>query len=546
MISLPLSSANRRLRKQVKNWCSATRHRLESLPPRPNQAKSTGQSKMPAAAAYSVRLYYSAIVATMGFFAYGYHLGEFNNISTLLPCKDPNWPETAPPEPYLGISLPVCIPMTRVQFSFANAIFPLAGVLGAMASGPMSHSLGRVRAMMYLTLPLALSPIALALANNYAWLLVGRILAGIGAIGFSTIVPVYLSEISPPHLRGRVGNISSAMINVGLAIASLTGWFWAASAPSWRSIVGFTLLTSVVQMVGLYFCAESPAWLEGAGRRAEADAVRRSLGHDLTLVAMHDDIELDRANAASGSEGDESKGLSLPPPHTEEEATPRTESMSVLQLLRDPEYRRSIVILVLAHSAQQLSGINTYFVYSFFILTLVLTPEQAGVFYLAFAFCNIPINYFPGLIVDRFGRRPLILGTMAAMSLCAALFTVSVVIKAPVMSIIMFVGAVTVFALGLSNVPFILMGEVTDARSVAAASTVALVTNTLSSFVVLFVFPLLLDSLHEYTFLFFAGYLAISGVALAAVLPETRGRSNPDVMAELKLGIRWTRTAVAG
>ncbi|KAI9219571.1 major facilitator superfamily domain-containing protein [Blastocladiella britannica] len=509
---------------------------------------------------HTMRLYYAANVATLGFYAFGYHLGEFNNISTLLPCQDPNWPETAPPAPYLGIPLPVCIPMSTVQFSFANAVFPLAGVLGALAGGPMAHSLGRIRAMMLFVLFLIVAPVVLALASSYAWLLVGRSLAGIGSVGITTVIPVYLSEISPPPLRGRIGNISSVMINVGLAIAPLAGWYWADSAPAWRSIVGLSLPTSIAQLVGLFFCPESPTWLDIVGRRGEAEAIRHSLGHDvahpvldnvvddgpsMSRPSLEDDLTAVATMDAKLEDASKLAALDrLVPPSQQHQldngvaAAPSVESMSVLEFLRDPAYRSSLIILALAHSAQQFSGNNTYFVYSFFILMLIMTPEHANLFYLIFAFGQIPINYFPGLFIDRTGRRPLILGTMAVMAACAVLFTVSVAVHSPIMSIAMFIAAVSVCAVGLSNVPFILMAEVTDTRSVAAASTVSIVINTLSNFVVLFVFPLLLDSLHEYTFLLFAGYLAVSGLALATVLPETLGRSNEEVMAELKVGIR--------
>ncbi|ORZ41502.1 major facilitator superfamily domain-containing protein [Catenaria anguillulae PL171] len=515
-------------------------------------------------------LVFCALTGSVGFFMFGYYLGELNSISLLLPCALP----TVSPDrntPFLGLTLPECISMSKVQFSFANAIFALAGTVGAILAGPFTSRYGRIRTMQLLLIPFVLAPIALTLANSYAWLLVGRVLAGIGTGGSATVVPVYLSEISPPRLRGTVGNLSSAYIAVGLAIASLTGYYWSAEAPTWRWILALPLAVAVGQLVLLPVCAESPVWLKEHGKGVEARKVRRRLGHALVREGDDNDdegaegevestVRIGQPSSTSGSssnhpEGDiemeegEAKSSSIrhntdttmtttsPVPILSPAPTP----VSVWTFLTDPQHRRSLAILVIAHASQQLSGINAYFVYSFFILTLIFSPADANLFYLILAFYNIPINYFPGLVIDKFGRRPLILFAMIGMSVSAMLFTVSVIIKVPVLTMITFVAAVTIFAVGLSNVPFILMAEVVEPVAVGAAATVSQVVNTLAQFVILFVFPILLDAIGSYTFLFFTVYLAVAAIALAVVLPETKGRSPQEVVGELRArqGMGW-------
>ncbi|KAI9179677.1 Bifunctional purine biosynthesis protein PurH [Blastocladiella emersonii ATCC 22665] len=508
-----------------------------------SQAAGTGSGTGTGAAAPKPNLpylYFCALTSVVGFFHYGYHLGELNNISQLLPCKSISVSD--PVSSFLGLDLPPCIPMTTMQFSFSNGIYALAGTVGAVLAGPASQRFGRLRVFQALSLPFLLSPIALALANNYAWLLVGRFLAGLGTGGSATVIPVYLSEISPPALRGTIGNLSSAAIATGLAIAGTTGYVWA-SAPEWRWIVAFSLVTTVVQAALLPFCAQSPLWLMSRGRAVEARQAAAKLG----LALDEEDEEGDDEHGGAADEdvkradgpSSTSEATELMP--TASSATPAAASpessrnVTPWEFVTRREHRRSFLILLLAHMSQQFSGINVYFVYAFNILTLIFTPAQANLFYLILAYYNIPINWLPGLIVDRLGRRPLILVTMAGMALFAALFTVSVIVDAPVMSMIMFVAAVSIFALGLSNVPFILVAEVVPGNAIGAAASVAQVVNTLSSFVILFVFPLLLEPLGGYTFLFFTGYLVLAGIALAAILPETKGRSPSDVVAELRM-----------
>ncbi|KAJ3363267.1 hypothetical protein GGF32_004533 [Allomyces javanicus] len=495
-------------------------------------------------------LAYSGLAVAMGMVHFGFHLGEFNNISKILPCLSID--RDAPTSPFLGLALPPCIPMSTLQFSFLNAVLALSGAAGATVAGALCKTHGRRRVLHFAALPLALGDLLMVFAASYAQLLTGRILAGLATGAYTAVSPVFLAEMAPPKLRGIVGNLASAGIAMGLAVAGLAGYYWT-EPPTWRWLLAVALLLNAVQVVMVLGVPESPSHLRQVGEVQRACKVEKRLGweHDreeLVGSGRAEEVEVvnepqTKADAKRHEGADEmlvaaspgassSSSLTLTPVPTAAAAAP-SHAPTLLEFLTRREYRRALVILGIAHASQQLSGINVFFAYSFSILTLIFTPSEAALFYLIMAWANIPVNFLPGLLVDRAGRRPLILFSMLAMALAAALFAVAAHFILPAFAMAMFLTAVVVFAVGLSNVPYILTAELVLPNAVPAAAQAALAVNALASFTVLFGTPPMLDALKEGTFVVFAVYLAVAAAALAVLLPETRGRTAEEVVAEL-------------
>ncbi|KNE67499.1 hypothetical protein AMAG_11958 [Allomyces macrogynus ATCC 38327] len=491
-------------------------------------------------------LAYSGLAVAMGMVHFGFHLGEFNNISKILPCL--SIPHDTPTSPFLGLALPPCIPMSTLQFSFLNAVLALSGAAGATVAGALCKSHGRRRVLHFAALPLAVGDLLMVFAASYAQLLIGRILAGFATGAYTAVSPVFLAEIAPAKLRGIVGNLASAGIAMGLAVAGLAGYYWT-EPPSWRWLLAVALLLNAAQVGMVLGVPESPAHLRQVGEVERARAVETRLGWEhegeveaAAAVEVVDEPQTkvdaklheaaDEMLVAASPGPSSSSSLTLTPLPTTAVAPP-SHAPTLLEFLTRREYRRALVILGIAHASQQLSGINVFFAYSFSILTLIFTPSEAALFYLIMAWANIPVNFLPGLLVDRAGRRPLILFSMLTMALAAALFAVAAHFILPEFAMAMFLTAVVVFAVGLSNVPYILTAELVLPSAVPAAAQAALAVNALASFTVLFGTPPMLDALKEGTFVVFAVYLAVAAAALAVLLPETRGRPAEEVVAEL-------------
>lgn len=130
--------------------------------------------------------------------------------------------------------------------------------------------------MQYNGIFLALGPIAEALAPNVALLGVGRLISGIGAGTAVVVVPIYLSEISPPSKKGFFGAFTQVMTNMGIFTTQLLGLFLSHGL-LWRIILAVGGIIGLCQVVGLFFAVESPKWSAEKGRSIEAKKALRSI-----------------------------------------------------------------------------------------------------------------------------------------------------------------------------------------------------------------------------------------------------------------------------
>jgi MFS family permease len=372
-----------------------------------------------------------------------------NSISRILPCRaglDGTFPSF--------LNLPDCIPMTVIQFALISSFIALGGMFGAIFASMAAGRWGRRRTMQFLNIPLFISPFILSFATNYPMLVIGRLLCGLGTGGNCVVVPMYLNEISPNAKRGFIGIFSAAGLSLGLALAGLMGYFFSLP-PYWRLIFGFTILTSGIQTILLPLCVESPVYLSSLGRHEEARKVMHKMG---SVELKSDEVQ---------SSPIEEK------PHVESAPSP-----TIMQFLFSSQYRPSMLALVSLHATQQLSGINALFASAFDILVLALSLDAAKLFYVVFAFYNLVVNILPGPLLERYGRRPLLLGSTFAMGFCSLLFFVGSEFHVKPLAVTGFVLAATVFSLGLSSIPFIMTGELVTSETIGVASLVALVVNT--------------------------------------------------------------------
>ena len=110
------------------------------------------------------------------------------------------------------------------------------------------------------TLVFVLGPLASAFAYNIDLMIFGRFLSGIGAGASTVVCPLYVAEVSPPDKRGLFGAFTQVMINMGILLAQLLGYFLSHDS-MWRVILASAALIGVLELAGLYFVPESPKWL---------------------------------------------------------------------------------------------------------------------------------------------------------------------------------------------------------------------------------------------------------------------------------------------
>lgn len=155
---------------------------------------------------------------------------------------------------------PQCIPMSTDQFAVVSSIYTLGGLIGAFSGGPSCNKYGRLRTMRLISVFFIIGPLVESLANNIGVLCLGRVLSGVGAGAAIVVVPIYISEVAPPKEKGLFGALTQTMINIGILVTQLLGYFLS-KGNLWRIILGAAGVVGLAQLLGLFLVPESPKWL---------------------------------------------------------------------------------------------------------------------------------------------------------------------------------------------------------------------------------------------------------------------------------------------
>lgn len=146
------------------------------------------------------------------------------------------------------------------QFAVVSSIYTLGGLLGALAGGPLCNKYGRLLTMRLTTISFIIGPIFESLAPSIAVLAFGRFLSGLGSGSALVVVPIYISEVAPPSEKGFFGALTQIMVNVGILIAQVLGYFLSRDS-LWRIILAVAGGIGLLQLLGLAIVPESPKWL---------------------------------------------------------------------------------------------------------------------------------------------------------------------------------------------------------------------------------------------------------------------------------------------
>jgi len=143
-------------------------------------------------------------------------------------------------------------------------MYTLGGLIGALSAGPVASRYGRLRTMQLTTIFFTIGPVFEALSPGIGVMAFGRLLSGVGAGAAVVLVPLYISEISPPAQRGFFGAFTQIMCNVGILFTQLLGYFLSHDS-YWRFILAAGGMVGIAQALGLLLSVESPKYLANQG-----------------------------------------------------------------------------------------------------------------------------------------------------------------------------------------------------------------------------------------------------------------------------------------
>ncbi|KAI0316802.1 general substrate transporter [Amylostereum chailletii] len=395
-------------------------------------------------------------------FQYGYHISALNQIQAVLTCKS-----TAPVTP-ADLRFPTCIPMSDTAFSVVTSVFTLGGLLGSLTANRVMDRFGRKGALQYSSCFVVLGSGFMAIAPSIHALIFGRLLNGVGSGIALCVGPIFISEIAPVKIRGSVGVLTQFAIVIGLMVTQLIG-LRMATPTQWRLVPAISSALSLIHILISPSIIDTPVWLKDHRGLEEQHTAEQRIWH---LPSDSDDIQ-----------DVESSLLSEEPASPREERHDIHANISLKQLIASPQLRRPLTIVCAAMMSQQVSGINAVLYYSNDILSRSL-PDLGPYISLGITIVNVLMTFPPMILIDRWGRRTLLLISISSILLSLILVGVGLDTGIVTLSSVSILTFVMSFAIGLGPVPFVIIPEVSPSSAVSALSSAALSLNWVSNFFV--------------------------------------------------------------
>ena len=403
----------------------------------------------------------------------------------------------------------------------------LVGCLaGAGAAGPLGDRFGRKHLLSLSALVFAASSLGTAAAARFAVFVAWRIFGGF-AIGLaSCISPMYIAEISPPRLRGRLISLNQMALVTGILLAQVVNWLIARPVPAgataadiiaswngqsgWRWMFGVTAIPSLLFLAATFFVPESPRWLAARGRHRQALGVLRRLGGESYASQVMSELRT--------ASGDESR-------------------VSLIHELSHSGLARALVLGIVLAVLQQWCGINVIFNYAQEIFAAA-GYQISGILFniIITGAVNVVFTVVALATIDRVGRRFLLLtGTAGLAIIYAILGALYRFHFHGVLMLALVLAAISCYAMSLAPVTWVVISEIFPNRIRAGAVSVAVTSLWVACFVLTCTFPLLNAALGTAgVFLLYAAICIVGLVFLCRRLPETRNRSLEEIETSIR------------
>jgi sugar porter (SP) family MFS transporter len=406
--------------------------------------------------------------------------------------------------------------LTGFEKGVVTASLSVGAMLGAGVASRLGDRLGRRRTIMVAGTIVIIGTVACVLSPNLAALTIARGVIGLGVGCSSATVPTYLSELAPARLRGAMASLNQIFIVSGILIAFLVG-YWLAPSGNWRGMFAGALVPAVILLAGLTLLPETPRWLLKAGREAEARAV-------LASTHANDDIESEIATIREIVRLD-------------------AEERGSVRDLWAPWVRPMLFVALLLAVGQQFSGVNAINAYfPTMLVSLGFTTSTALLSAIALGVTKLAFTAWVVFVVDRWGRKPLLLIGNAIMAVTLGL-TGFVVLDVHdkttlgTLTLVLLILYLAGYELGWGAVVWVMMAEVFPLRARAAGMGVGSVVLWASTGIVTAVFPIMSDKNAlgiGHSMWVFAGINAVLFVLARRLIPETKGRSLEQIELDLR------------
>lgn len=406
--------------------------------------------------------------------------------------------------------------LSTTEESIATSSVLIGAILGALIGGYSADHLGRKRSIIAGSALFIIGTFIVITSPGLPVFVGGRILIGI-AIGLASfIVPMYISELAPERIRGSLVSLNQLFVTLGILVSYGVDSLFSANG-AWRLMFACGLIPGVILLVGMAFMPFSPRWLI---LKHKIDKATRVLQKIRGTNAVQNEI-------------------------SEIQETVKKETKSFAQF-KSSMLKYPLIVGVGLAIFQQITGVNTIIYYAPTIFQFAgLSSDTAAIAATTgVGAANLIVTAIALVLVDRVGRRPLLLLGIAGMTISLLILGTGFVFVSSgqataigTVTAISLIAYISFFAIGLGPVFWLLISEIFPLQARGTAMSIATVANWAANFLITLLFLGLVDVLGQSgTFWLFAAIGIIAFLFTLRLVPETKGLTLEQIEDHFKKG----------
>ncbi|XP_061762462.1 solute carrier family 2, facilitated glucose transporter member 11-like isoform X2 [Nerophis ophidion] len=406
-------------------------------------------------------------------------------------------------------------------WSIIVSVFTLGGLVGVTVGGTLSIKLGRKGTLLTNNILAITAALMMGLSYGtglFELIIIGRLLIGVNAGIGLCVQPLYLTEIAPTAIRGLMGMGTSVFLTGGILTGQVMGLKELLGKKEyWPILLSTTGIPAIMQLLTLPWFPESPRFLLiDRGDDEGCKKAVKQLHGAVNCEKEMEDIENERNNLV---------GFTAKKPW---------------ELFADRDMRWHLLTIILLNAAQQLNGVNAIYFYAEYVFRQAGIPSDKILYAtMGTGACECLTALTCGMLIERLGRKVLIIGGYTLMSICCILFTLTITLKEtssvfPYLSMACIFAFILSFGLGPGGVTNILTVELFTQNSRPAAYMIAGSINWISLFFISMIFPFIVIGLQQYCFLVFMGICATVALYIFFFIPETKNKTFLEIQNEFK------------
>lgn len=387
------------------------------------------------------------------------------------------------------------------QTGFAVSNLMIACTIGAFLAGPLTDKLGRKKILILAAFLYAISALLSAIPRTFIELVVARFIGGL-AVGIASVLsPMYITEISPAKIRGRLVALNQLAIVIGILLSYFSDWLLVDIGPNnWRWMFGVEAFPALIFTIILFLIPESPRWLVKQGSIEKAQKILAKI-----MGVRQANIEIEEIKSSLTAE------------------------QGTYSDLFKPGLRKLLLIGVLLALFAHITGIDTIIYYGPVIFMKAGFQSNSSAIFgsVLIGLINLLFTFVGIALVDRVGRKSLLLIGLAGMGI--SMVFVGVAYHSAHLVVIPILSFIASFALSIGVVIWVYLAEIYPTKLRGRAMSIATFVLWLSNVLITQIFPWMLDTLKQFTFYLLAGTCVVAFLFTKTMIFETKNKSLEEI-----------------